>query len=129
MLKIKFQKTKDSETNKLYLFLGFEGGDADTDHPEFISFEGVSYLNYKDNLDKIEDIVKKYKTLKNILDVNHKNYCDDYDDVKNTYGEEMANLFDNSPNDPQSDYSTKCSLDTIKLIAYDEFCNKYESYL
>ena len=42
--------------------------------------------------------------------------------------EEMARLYDDVPNDPESDYSYKCYLSRITLIGYDQTGSKYESY-
>lgn len=129
MKKPKFEKTEDSKANKLYILVEFEGGDTDTKQPELIEVKGVDYINYLDNLDKIEEEVDKYKLLEKILDINSSKFLEDYDSVKEEYGEELANLFDATPNDPQNDYQNKCYIGSITLIAYDKDCNQFRAYL
>jgi hypothetical protein len=52
----------------------------------------------------------------------------DYEEVEEEWGEEVAQMFDNAPNDPQSDYSTKTSLQSVILRGYDDKGNMYETY-
>ena len=58
MNKIKFTKTEESRAGKLFLFLDFEGGDADTSHPEEVEFEKFGYADYKEHLPEIEAALK-----------------------------------------------------------------------
>lgn len=51
------------------------------------------------------------------------------DSVKEEYGEEIARLYDNAPNDPQGDYQFKCYISSIKVVGYDDKGNRYESYV
>lgn len=129
MSKIKFHKEEDSKADKLYLVVYYEGGDADTSHPEEIEYEGHTYSNWEAASAQINEDLKRYKKLKKALDVNDKDYCeDDYEQVKEKFGQEIADLYDNAPNDPQSDYSRKCYIDRVYLMGYDQKGNKYETY-
>jgi hypothetical protein len=101
----KFDKTESSKANKLYLFVLFEGGDADTDHPEYYEFKNIKFSEYENHLDEIKEKIDKYLILKDILD-NHdyRTASRAYDKIKSKYGEDIAKLYDNTPNDPQADY-------------------------
>lgn len=123
-----FKKTESSKIDKLYLFIMFEGGDADTKHPEYIEFKGIKFSEYKDHLDEIQNLIDKYKILKGVLDINSRDYCKKYNQVVNRFGREIADLYDQVPNDPQCDFQFKCYIDRIKLVGYDENGNKHESY-
>ena len=59
------------------------------------------------------------------LDVNSNEYLEDYDEVLDKYGKDIADMYDNTPNDPQSDYQYKCYIHNMTLIGYDEKGNKY----
>lgn len=136
MLNLDFELVTPSLANSFSLFLMFEGGDADTEHPEehgiVIEKEGelieITAFNYQSYLEEIEKEVDQYKTLKRILDVNDILHTTNYKEIEEHYGEEVMLLYDNAPNDPQTDYQTKCSLDSIKLVMYDANGNRYESY-
>jgi|SRR6478609_2050129 len=130
-MKVKLKKQQESDVGKVYILLNFEGGDADTTHPDVVLMENFSF----DGKQEIElpfettVLIEKYKILKNILDVNHKDYLENYKKVKEKYGEEMADLYDDVPNDPQTDYSCKCYLSDIQLKAYDLKGALYVGYL
>ena len=124
-----FRQTETSKADKLYLYLLFEGGDGDTEHPEWREFRNIKFSEYKNHLDEINELVDKYKTLSKILDVNSREYSEDYDEVKDKYGEEMARMWENVPGDPQVDYQRNCWLYTIKLVGFDEKGNKHEAYV
>ena len=124
----KFTKKESPKIDKLYLYVLFEGGDADTRHPEEYDL-GIKFSDYENHLDKIKSEISNYMILQDILDVNSSSHLEDYDEVKSKYGEDIANMYDNVPNDPQADYQFKCYIDTIKLIGYDNEGNKYESYV
>ena len=64
----------------------------------------------------------------NITNINHESYLEDYDEIKEEHGEEIADLWQNGKTDPQSDYSTMCHLNEIMIRAYDNEGNMYESY-
>ena len=121
----KFTQTEQSRANKLYLLVEFAGGDADTEHPEYKEFKNIKFSEYQNHLDEINEVVNEYKILKDILqDTDAK-----YDDVKSEYGDKIARLFDNAPNDPEADYQFKCYIDSIKLVGYDEQGNKHEAWV
>ena len=128
-MKIDFRLTEQSKANTIWLKINF-GGDADTEHPEYIKFD-LPFSEYENHLDEIEEIVNEYKTLKKILDVNSSSmmYCESYKEALEKHGEKMAKLFDNVPNDPQADFQFKCSLAGIELVAYDKESNEYTSYI
>lgn len=124
-MKIKLEKVENSRANKVYILLNYSGGDADSDHPEEYILKDVTFDTIEDNIAIIEKEVNDYKILKKILydtDIKYKNVLEDY-------GEEMAELFETVPNDPQCDYQFKCSLSTMQLIAYDGEGNKYKQSL
>lgn len=133
-MKYKFELDESSRANTVWLVLNFAGGDADTEHPEEVILEGITPDNIQFNEDKIDMQINQYKQLTNILDVNHKDHINDrsrngHKVVKEKYGEEMADLYDLVPNDPQSDYQYKCYLSSIELIKYDDKSNKYKAYV
>lgn len=122
---INFIKKEDSRANKIFFHVMFEGGDADTKHQQEFEMKGITFQNYQEHIAEIEKEVNLYKQLKDII----KEYSDDkyagYDAAKEI-SEELANMYDNVPNDPQCDYQFKCSLEYTKLIGYDEIGTKYE---
>jgi len=128
MDKIKFKKSKESKSGKLYLHLLFEGGDADTKHPETIEFP-FRFSEYEHHLDEIEAMYNDYKILQDILEDHDYKTRDKSDEVLREYGEVIARLYDQVPGDPQNDYQFKCYLGNISLIGYDEQGNQYKSYL
>jgi len=121
----KFSKVEESRANKIFLQLDFAGGDADSDHPESEEFVGIKFSEYQNHLPQIQARIDQYKILKQILGQHNPKY----EQIKDKYGDEIANLFDNTPNDPQADYQFKCYLSSIILIGYDEQCNKYQAYV
>lgn len=140
----KFNKTESSKANKLYLFVLFAGGDADTEHPEYYEFKNIKFSEYENHLDEIKQEIEMYLTLKDILD-DHDYRTDSraYDKIKAKYGEDVADLYDNTPNDPQAAYQVfvyqprlkiqtlqfKCYISRITLVGYDESGNRHESYV
>lgn len=125
----KFTKASESKSNKMYLHIIYEGGDADTRHPVDIELEGIKFSEYENHLDEINKEIEKYKLLRRILDQNSVSYCENYRSVKVRFGEEMAKIYDNVPNDPQSDYQYKCYLDRVDLIGYDLDGSLYTSHV
>lgn len=119
-MKIEFIKQENKNINKMFLFIPFEGGDADTDHPQEIEFKEINLNNYTEpkNLEILEEIISNYKILSKILGDNDYNY----DKVHKEFGEKIAKLYDNVPNDPQCDYQFKCYFNSwgMELRAYDE---------
>ena len=119
-----FREVRKAKLDKLYLRVNYVGGDADTNHPDEYDL-GIKYSEYKDHLEEIQKEIKQYKTLQEILE-DHKIT---YKEIKEKYGEDMAFLYDNTPNDPQTDFDTKCYINDIELVAFDENGTKFESYV
>jgi len=127
MRKINFNKIASSEIDKIYFVLDYVGGDADTQHPEYVLLP-FPFSQWKNNLDLIEKNYNFYKEIKSALDnggLHSKNYIK----IKEEYGDDVYNFLDEVPNDPQADYQFKCSLHDIYLIGYDNEGNKFKSYL
>jgi hypothetical protein len=129
MSKLEFKLVEPSRANKTYMFVNYKGGD--TDHPEETLLEGVVLQDDltldEASLQKINEEVVFYKTLEKVLDQYHTDN-NPYDEIKEEYSEEMADAFDNAPDDPQNDYQFKCTLGRIEVIAYDSKGNKYKSH-
>lgn len=123
---MKLELIEKARKNVVYLQINFAGGDADTEHPEEYLLKGIEFSQIKEKMPEIEAELAKYSILKDLLS----NHGDEltYDEVLEAHGREIASLFDNAPNDPQSDYQFKCYLDDVYLIAYDEQGDKYRSY-
>jgi energy-coupling factor transporter ATP-binding protein EcfA2 len=117
--------------------------DADTRHPEEIDLK-IKFSEYKEHIDEINDIIDKYKRLEKVL------HCGSYGGrvrseringryryiIKNRGGrpdieidDDLQDLIDMTPNDPQTDFDEKCYLGSMKLVAYDEEGNRHESYV
>ena len=120
-----FKKVEAPKRDKIYLLVEYAGGDADTEHPELHEFKGIKFSEYEQHLDEIQILIDDYKLLKNILRQNRVNY----DEISKKYGKDMAQMYDNAPNDPQSDYQYKCYIDSMKLVGYDEEGNKHEAWI
>jgi uncharacterized membrane-anchored protein YhcB (DUF1043 family) len=129
-MKIKLNKKEDSRAGKVYLLVNFEGGDGDTYHLQEELIEDMTFDEEKEiELSKnAEELIKNYKKLKTVLDINYKDYLKSYKEVLEKHGETIANLYDNTPNDPQGDYQFKCYLSSICIKAYDNKGTLYESY-
>jgi hypothetical protein len=123
MRTIKFGLVEKSRANKLYIVVEYAGGDADTEHPVEVLLK-APFSEWESNLEEIRDKIEFYQKLKTILESG-----DEYDEIEEAYGKEMANAWDNVPNDPQNDYQDKCYIDDLKLVGYDKEGNKYESYV
>ncbi len=121
-MKFNFQEVEKPRLDKLYLLVKYEGGDGDTKHPEEYYLD-IKYSELENRMDEITKEIESFKTLKIILN----DYRITYKKVKEEYGDEMTNLYDNVPNDPQTDFDTKCYIDDLKLIAYDKAGIKYIS--
>lgn len=117
-----------AKRNCVYLYVNFEGGDADTNHPQSYLIKDVTMDNIDEHADTVNTLIKNFKTLKDILD-NDGKYDTNYNEVKEEYGEEIARMYDNAPNDPQSDYQFKCYVDSIELHAYNEDGDLYTQYI
>jgi hypothetical protein len=129
MRKIELELDEVSKVNKVYILVSYFGGDADTEHPEEHQLP-IFYNEVDDNRELIEKEYDKYKKLQGILDINHPDFCENYNDCKEKHGKEFADLMDGEvPRDPQNDFDTYCSIDSIVLVAYDKEGNRYEAYL
>jgi hypothetical protein len=131
-MKLNFILKEKSRSGQFFISLMYEGGDADTDHPVEHGIKAsdgtkITYLNYQEYLTDIEKEVNDYKKLQSFLDAN---YSDNngYKKINDLYGDKLANMYDNTPNDPQTDFQFKCTLDSIKIGYYDESGDRYESY-
>jgi hypothetical protein len=125
MKAIKLELKEKARLNVVYLLVMFEGGDADTEHPKEYLLEGVTFEDFAKQQDLVQAELDKYRDLKEILDTNGDDM--DYSEVVEGYGDEIAQMFDNVPNDPQCDYQFKCHLGHVDIIAYDSKGNKYEA--
>lgn len=127
-MKIKFKKAEDSVLNTLFLKLTYMSGDADAYEYAEVEIEDVNYTNYQENLDKIKAEVDKYKLIGRFTDCNDSLYMEDrrkgisdrYEFIKKEYGQEIADLYDQSPGDSTSDHQYKAHLHDIELHAYNE---------
>lgn len=126
-LKFELKEKISDKANKLYLHVDYAGGDADTDHPETYLLHEIPFDEYEKHLEAISAEVDKYETLKQIL--GYGGHTMNYAEIKEEYGNEIADMFDNVPNDPQSDYQFKCYIEYIYLIGYDKEGNKYQSWV
>lgn len=127
MTTLKNFKFKEAcKRNCVYLHVKFEGGDGDTDHPDFYLLKDVTMENIDEHLETVNKEISNFKTLKTIL---QDSYDIDYYALKEEYGDEIASLYDNTPNDPQSDYQYKCYLSSMELHGYDEKGDLYTQYI
>ncbi len=139
----KFKEVERCKTDQVWLWLLYEGGDADTRHPEEISL-GIRYSEIDEHADEIKEIIEKYKRLKKVLDcgsyggrIRSRRINGEYRNVISNRGgrpdveieDDLQDLVDNAPNDPQNDFQDKCYLSSMKLIAYDIEGNKHEAYI
>lgn len=129
MTSIKFHKVSDNKVDQIYLVTLYEGGDADTEHPKEFLYP-FKYSEYKANIKTIEKDIENMKKVRGILDCNSKEYMEnpDYNKIVQKYGEDIAAIIDDAPNDPQVDYSRKCYVDSTILRAHDEKGDVYETY-
>jgi hypothetical protein len=126
---IKFRRVGEPKKEQLFLEILFEGGDADTKHPKKYEFKGFKYSDWEQHLPEINKVIGEYQTLQKILDVNCKEHCEEYDEVKTKYGEDMADLYDQSPRDPQCDYQYHCYIDRMELVGFDENGVEWRAYV
>lgn len=120
-----FKFKRAAKRNCVYLYVNFEGGDADTSHPDSYLIKDVTMDNIDEHTETVNTLIDNFKTLKKVLS----DYDIDYTTIKEKYGEEIANLYDNAPNDPQSDYQFKCYIDSIELHAYNADGDLYTQYI
>lgn len=126
----KFRQVSKPHSDELYLLLNFAGGDADTEHPEWVKFsKDVKFSNYQNHMFEIDRIIDDYKELQKALDCNSRDSCESYDEVRQKFGGDIAKLYDNAPNDPQSDYANKCYLSSMELVGYDAAGAEHRAYI
>jgi hypothetical protein len=138
-----FKRTGSAKLDCMYLHLMYEGGDADTRHPDNVKLP-FKFSEYKEHLEEINEIIDRYKRLKKVLDCNGGWGEIDYNRAKKKYvvktrrgnnrqeeeiDDDLQRLIDDVPNDPQTDFDKKCYLSNIKLIGYDQEGNKHEAYV
>lgn len=121
-----FKLKESAKRNCVYLHVMFAGGDADTEHPTYYLLNGVTMDNIDDHLEEVNKKIEDFKTLKMILKSRD---VPSYEEVKEEYGSDIARLFDNTPNDPQSDYQFKCYIDHMEIHAYDDKGDLYAQYI
>ncbi len=121
---INFRFKEKARKNKVFIEVMYCGGDADTDHPHIYQIN-IPFNKDMSRNEVIESEISELKILKSVLDDDDM----DYESVLETYGSNIASMYDNAPNDPQSDYSRKCYISDVKLIGYDSDGDRYESYL
>lgn len=137
----KFIKEEDSRADQLYIRLEYMSGDADAYDYEEYPLGDIKFSNYKDHLDKIDELVKEYKLIQKLTDINDslnvsnprynkvESIKDEYEYVKEKYSKHIADLYDNVPVDSTQDGQFKAHLSAITLIGYDDKCNKYIAYV
>lgn len=127
-MKIKFEKVESSRAGTIWLNIEYMGGDADTEHFNEEKFD-FPYSDYKNHLKEIENRVNQYNIIKKLTDGSGGTQRHKYEDLKEEYGEDIADMYESVPNDPQADYQFKTSLRYLTLIGYDDNGNKYKSYI
>jgi len=126
-MEINFRKIEESRAGKVYLNVVYMGGDADTSHPEEILLDGITFDNIGEKTEEIAALIKPYVILQDLLDVNSSSYTENYADVLEEHGEEIAKLFDNVPGDPTTDFQYNCSIRYIELVGYDSTGARHKS--
>lgn len=141
--KFKFDRVGGVKRDELWLHIMYEGGDADTKHPEKFKLPW-KFSEWEQHEDDIRAVIDQYERLKKVLDcgsyggrVRGKKGADGkYRHVITKYGrpdveidDDLQDLIDSVPNDPQNDYQDKCYLDSMRLVGYDQDGNKHESYV
>lgn len=124
-MEINFKKVEESRAGKVYLRVMYYGGDADTSHPDDTLLKDITFDNISEKTEEIAELVKPYVILRDLLSDPTESH--NYNDLVDEYGEAIARLYDNVPNDPQADYQFKCSFDYMELIGYDASGAKHVS--
>ena len=120
-----FKLSKVCDRKALILIVNYYGGDADTEHFQFDNLNHCIISNSITgtpnlNLELIKQVVEFYTTLGEILGSNA-----EYEEILEVYGKEYASAYENVPNDPSTDYQTKCKLDNLSLNYYTESGDLY----
>jgi hypothetical protein len=122
----KFHLKERSRGEKVFLVLKFMGGDADTFETEEIEIDTNDFTPSEFYVDEeFQALIDKYKIIKGLQ--NDESSHKMYDILESKYGEEIANLYDNIPGDPQTYGEFKCSLQWITIRGYDYMGNMYEA--
>lgn len=123
-----FHQTETSRAGKVFLYTEYMGGDADTEHPSEFELPNITFDNFDtpSSLAIIEGYLTDYEIIHDLLDIHGEAVS--YDDVLKEHGDDIANLYDNVPRDPQGDYQFPCKLDKVKIFKYDNQGNKFETY-
>lgn len=121
----KFKLKEKVKTNVFNILVNYEGGDADTKHPQVYEIEGVTALNYSQphQWAKVVHQLEIIKAAKEVLDDDGRYF--NYDITKEEWGEDVADFCLDAPNDPQADYQFKCYIDRIELQYYDSQGNLF----
>jgi hypothetical protein len=117
-MNINFKQNGQLKLNDFYIEVSYEGGDGDYSTHEVYRVkdqEGqlLNASNFKDHLDIVEKELTVYKQLMVALSI------ENYNEVVRKYDEEVADAWDNAPNDPTNDYQDKMYIDRIKLVYVD----------
>lgn len=130
-MKLNFELTEKSKSNKMFVNVRFMGGDADCEYiHEYIL--PCNLNNWENHKKEIEENITFFKNVQKCLD---KYGRDGYapsvnDEMKEEFGEDVANFIDeNVPSDPTVDFQFYCVINYISIVAYDNEGNKYKSYL
>jgi len=130
MNKIDFKKLKDSILDTIFLKLEYMSGDADAFEYEHVSLgKHIKFSNYTEHLKEIEKVVEKYKLISRFTGDKKDNVTNTYEYIKNNYSEELADLYDNVPEDSTSDGQVNARLSEIILCGYNEVGEYFESYV
>lgn len=130
-MKINFRKQRNSILNTIFLKLEYMSGDADAFQYEEVSFgEHITFLNYKEHLKEIEDMVKQYQLIAKLTDgtISLVGVKNTFQYIKENYSEEIAHLYGDVPRDSTCVEFTAC-LSEITLGAYNDKGEYFESYI
>ncbi len=136
MAKITFHKeNKKSLLDTIKFQLTYMSGDADGD--EFVEIPlKFKFSEWKDHETELKMAIKKFQTISNLTDCNHKDYAEDIDlqededvveAIERLYSEEIASMFQEAPIDHTSQ-DRNAHLTDVILIGYDTNGVKHETY-
>lgn len=127
-MKLNFTKKEENRSNKVYLEISYMSGDADAFEIEeqiLSNLDGDDLLALDHNqIEILKEHIKPYAILQDILENDN-----DYDEILDEYGEEVAGLYDNTPGDCTVDGQWKSKLDGLTLKVYSSDGSLYESYI
>lgn len=122
--KIELKLKEKARINTAFIEVKYAGGDADTEHFQEYLLKDVTVDNWVGH-ENIEKEIKLYEIIKTF----NNNYDITYDEILEKYGQEVVDVYEEIPGDPQVDYQFNCSFQSLKLIIYDALGDKYEAYL